>query len=284
MVDWNFQYGEYSRVPTMLIFDSTGTTQPEGGAELPRLEDRWGKESPKPEQTTTTTTTTSTTSSSTQLVYGTGINALPTQLGGTGALASAAFSGSAYGTPWSNNNQAEIAAGWIIQGADLPTLAANIAAATIYGSNQGMAVPAGWESYESMDNVSLPGGTNCPHFSAANLTAAVSKFNADVAAGKGDTVFGRSAATMVALSTPPYYALALWPAGPNTNGGPIRDQFGHICDPDYNPIPRLYGGGECGSVWGFLYQGGGNNGESIAFGRIAGNNAANEAPYNWPTS
>ncbi len=60
-----------------------------------------------------------------------------------------------------------------------------------------MAVPAGWESYESMDNVSLPGGTNCPHFSAANLTAAVSKFNADVAAGKGDTVFGTSAATLV---------------------------------------------------------------------------------------
>jgi hypothetical protein len=284
-VDWNFTYGQYSRVPALLIFDSTSITQPVAGGEEPRLH----LESARPEQTTTTTT--SSTSTSSQLVYGTGINQLPVQLGGTGALASAGFTGSAVGTPWSNNNAAEIAAGWVIQGADLPTLSANIANATIYGSNQGMAIPAGWNSVESMDNVTIPeapgggfGGTNCRNFSAANLTAAITQWNKDVAGGKGDTVFGRTAVTMAALSTPPYYAIALWPSGPNTNGGPIRDQFSRTCDPDYNPIPRLYSGGENGSVWGFLYMTGGNNGESISFGRIAGNNAANEAPYQWPTS
>ena len=122
------------------------------------------------------------------------------------------------------------------------------------------------------------------NYSAANLQAAITQFNNDCAAGKGDTVYGRSATTMLPLQTPPYYGIALWPSGPNTNGGPIRDQFGHTCDPDYNPIPSLYSGGENGSVWGFLYETGGNNGESVAFGRITGNNAANETPYVWPTS
>ncbi len=45
---------------------------------------------------------------------------------------------------------------------------------------------------------------------------------------------------------------------------------------DNPPIPRLYSAGELGSVWGMLYQGGGNIAECIAFGRIAGANAAAE--------
>jgi succinate dehydrogenase/fumarate reductase flavoprotein subunit len=83
---------------------------------------------------------------------------------------------------------------------------------------------------------------------------------------------------MAPISTPPFYALPLWPEGPNTNGGPIRNETAHICDPDYNPIPRLYSSGELGSVYGQIYSGS-NNGESFAFGRIAGNNAANEVPW-----
>ncbi len=130
-----------------------------------------------------------------------------------------------------------------------------------------------------MDNASMPGngyGSNCPHFSAANLTAALNQYNADCAAGKGDTVFGRAASSMAPVQTAPFYAIPLWPAGPNTNGGPIRNETAHICDPDYKPIPRLYSAGELGSVYGYLYQGGGNLTESCAFGRIAGINAAAE--------
>ena len=39
---------------------------------------------------------------------------------------------------------------------------------------------------------------------------------------------------------------------------------------------RLYAAGELGSIWGFMYQSGGNLGECLAFGRIAGLNAAQE--------
>ena len=130
-----------------------------------------------------------------------------------------------------------------------------------------------------MDANTLPLGTSCPHFSAANLTAAINQWNKDFAAGNGDTVFGRLQLAMAAINTPPYYAIALWPSGPNTNGGPIRNAKGQVCDPYYNPIPRLYSGGEIGSWWGFLYTGGGNITESVASGRIIGNNAASEAPW-----
>ena len=37
VVGWNFQYGEYSRVPTLQIVDSTGITNgPAVSAELPK--------------------------------------------------------------------------------------------------------------------------------------------------------------------------------------------------------------------------------------------------------
>ena len=45
------------------------------------------------------------------------------------------------------------------------------------------------------------------------------------------------------------------------------------------PIPRLYSGWGAGSIYGYLYQGTGNIGECLAFGRIAGRNAAAEQPW-----
>ena len=51
-----------------------------------------------------------------------------------------------------------------------------------------------------------------------------------------------------------------------------------VVDPDGKPIPRLYNAGEFGSIYGFLYQDGGNLAECIAFGRIAGKNGAAEKP------
>jgi succinate dehydrogenase/fumarate reductase flavoprotein subunit len=41
----------------------------------------------------------------------------------------------------------------------------------------------------------------------------------------------------------------------------------------------LYTPGEFGSFFGFLYPGGSNIPEAIAFGRIAGENAAAEKPW-----
>jgi succinate dehydrogenase/fumarate reductase flavoprotein subunit len=64
----------------------------------------------------------------------------------------------------------------------------------------------------------------------------------------------------------------------NTQGGPRRNHKAQVLNTYGEPIKRLYAAGECGSVYAWLYQGGGNLGECIAFGRIAGKNAANEVP------
>ena len=62
-------------------------------------------------------------------------------------------------------------------------------------------------------------------------------------------------------------------------GGPRRNARGQIVRPDGSPIPRLYSAGELGSIYSYLYQGTGNIGECLAFGRIAGRNAAAEQPW-----
>ena len=76
------------------------------------------------------------------------------------------------------------------------------------------------------------------------------------------------------LETAPYYALQIYPALINTQGGPRRNDKAQILDAFGEPIPRLYSSGEMGSLWGIIYQGAGNNAESLVFGRIAGENAA----------
>ena len=62
----------------------------------------------------------------------------------------------------------------------------------------------------------------------------------------------------------------------NTQGGPRRNEHGQIVRPNGTPIPRLYSAGELGSIYSYLYQGTGNIGECLAFGRISGRNAAAE--------
>jgi len=44
-------------------------------------------------------------------------------------------------------------------------------------------------------------------------------------------------------------------------------------------MARLYSAGELGSIYSYLYQGTGNIGECLAFGRISGRNAAAERPW-----
>lgn len=55
----------------------------------------------------------------------------------------------------------------------------------------------------------------------------------------------------------------------NTDGGPRRSPKGEILDLDGEPIPGLYCAGEFGSIWCHMYNGGGNLGERLAFGRIS---------------
>ncbi|MDQ7910163.1 FAD-dependent oxidoreductase [Phytohabitans sp. ZYX-F-186] len=110
------------------------------------------------------------------------------------------------------------------------------------------------------------------------LERTVAAYNAACASGV-DGDFGRPAHTLTPLADPPYYALALWPGGSNTNGGPRRDPDARVWSVRGAPIPGLYSAGELGSMYGLLYPaGGGSIAECLAFGRIAGRNAATRKP------
>ncbi len=141
---------------------------------------------------------------------------------------------------WSLDNSEEIAKGWILKGKNAGELASKM----------------------SVD--------------PRSLEETIARFNRSCQAGK-DADFGRPKEDLRALE-PPLYALQLWPALLNTQGGPRRDKESRVLDPDGKPIPGLYAAGELGSIWGYLYQGACNIGESLVFGRIAGKNAAAEKP------
>jgi len=161
------------------------------------------------------------------------------------------------GYTWSKDNSAEIAQGWILQGKDIPTLAALIAA--------------------DPDN-NNPAGQPTIDATGAGLQATITRWNGLVTAG-ADTDFGRPKATMAAITTAPFYAVKLWPGNVNTQGGPRRNTSQQVVGVNGNVIPRLYAVGECGSFWGWTYQGGGNLNECMFSGRTAGTNAAAETPW-----
>jgi succinate dehydrogenase/fumarate reductase flavoprotein subunit len=154
--------------------------------------------------------------------------------------------GSSYYT-WSPDNTVEINKGWIMKADTLDELANKIR-----------------DDVENNGKMSL-----------SALENSVKRYNRFCREGK-DTDFHRPAWSLTPIENPPYYAVKLWPGGPNTQGGPRRNRHAQVIRPDDTPVPRLYAAGELGSVWGMLYQGGGNIAECIAFGRIAGANAAAE--------
>ncbi len=139
---------------------------------------------------------------------------------------------------WSEDNSAELAKGWVKKATTLEALATAIG---------------------------VPGSA---------LTDTVRRWNGFCASGR-DEDFGRTL-----MRTPfgagPYYAVELSPSMLNTQGGPRRNERAQIVRPDGSPIPRLYSAGELGSIYSYLYQGTGNIGECLAFGRIAGRNAVAE--------
>ncbi|HTQ32637.1 MAG TPA: FAD-binding protein [Stellaceae bacterium] len=142
---------------------------------------------------------------------------------------------------WSADNTRELAKGWVKKGDSLAALAA------------------------AMD------------LDPATLTETVIRWNRACDAGHDDA-FGRKL-MLQPLGNGPYYAIELSPSMLNTQGGPRRNEKAQIVRPDGSPIPRLYSAGELGSIYSYLYQGTGNIGECLAFGRIAGRNAAAETPW-----
>ena len=159
---------------------------------------------------------------------------------------------------WSRDNSAEIEKGWIVRGDTLGDLAGKL------------------------------------DVSGDALEQTVAAWNEDVRQGR-DSLFGRpvraeendspayrglpAAVLSAPLDTPPFYALKLYPCLINTQGGPRRDAAARVLDAFGRPIPGLYSAGELGSMWGLIYQGAGNIAECMVFGRIAGQNAAAEAPW-----
>jgi 3-oxosteroid 1-dehydrogenase len=151
---------------------------------------------------------------------------------------------------WSQNNIAEIDRGWVMKAGSLEELVKKIR--------------------DDDDNNDL--------MYPPVLDKTIKKYNRFCRKGE-DTDFHRPPWSLTPIENPPYYAVKLWPGGPNTQGGPRRNKKAQVMRPDNTPVPRLYAAGELGSVWGMLYQGGGNIAECIAFGRIAGTNAAAERAW-----
>jgi succinate dehydrogenase/fumarate reductase flavoprotein subunit len=142
---------------------------------------------------------------------------------------------------WSPDNSREVARGWIKQAGTVAELAALA----------GFADPA-------------------------EVARTIEAYNQGCAAGQD--AFGRPAESLIPLDSPPYYCMPLYPGGPNTCGGPRRDEHARILNPFGQPVPGLYGAGELGEAVGMLYPAnGGNLSESVCFGRLAAEHALGQA-------
>ena len=145
-------------------------------------------------------------------------------------------------TGWSVDNQWELERGWIKKGDTLEELVEDIHS---------------WDP-DYMD--------------LETLQASIDRWNELCEQGE-DTDFGR--ANLAPISTPPYYALNLYPGICNTIGGARRNGKAQVLDPDGNPIPRLYSAGSFGNMAGHTYAvTGGNGSENWCVGRIAGRECA----------
>ena len=81
------------------------------------------------------------------------------------------------------------------------------------------------------------------------------------------------------LSTPPFYAIRLWPKVHYTSGGLRINTRAQVIDLDHRPISRLFAAGEvCGGIHGASRLGSCALTECIVFGRIAGQQAAAVTP------
>ena len=108
----------------------------------------------------------------------------------------------------------------------------------------------------------------------AVLAQTIADFNFYAENGR-DYHLGRDPESMRAL-TGTLYAAEFRPGVLNTQGGPRRNANAEVLDVQGNPIPHLYSAGELGGICAFQYNSGGNLGECMVFGKIAGTNAAAE--------
>jgi hypothetical protein len=138
--------------------------------------------------------------------------------------------------PWSDDNSAEIAKGWIVKADSIEELA------RILGRD------------------------------VEEVVATVRRYN-DACAKGVDDEFGRSKDTLQPIIQAPFYAIEIVPAIVCTGGGARRNIESEVLTPEGGKIPRLYEAGELGSMFSNLYQNGSYLTEAMISGRAAGRNA-----------
>ena len=113
----------------------------------------------------------------------------------------------------------------------------------------------------------------------AELEATVEKWNEDVANGE-DTLFG-TAAGLQTIDKAPYYAAQMYEWNLGSHGGMRINTDAQVIDVHGEVIPRLYAGGMvAGGLVGPYYPGSGTAvATTVCFGRIAGENAAEEESW-----
>lgn len=141
---------------------------------------------------------------------------------------------------WSDDNQAEIQKGWLVKGDTIEELAQKLG------------------------------------IDPAGLVETVARYNEACASGV-DGEFGRVNG-LDPVAEGPFYGCELGLGIINTQGGPTRNAAHQVLDYDGKVIPRLYSGGEFGSMYVWKYQGAGNVPETMGT-RVAGANAAAESPW-----
>ncbi|WP_235736181.1 FAD-dependent oxidoreductase [Nocardioides alcanivorans] len=108
------------------------------------------------------------------------------------------------------------------------------------------------------------------------LEATVAGYNSACAAGRDDA-FGRSPAKLAPIDEAPFYAIEVEPMLGWSNGGPRRDGRARVMNVWGSAIPGLYAAGELSSTYSWGKDGGFHIADALAFGRIAGREAADHA-------
>ena len=123
---------------------------------------------------------------------------------------------------WSADNRTEIERGWVMKADSIEGLAKKILAEP---DNGGLMSPAG-------------------------LRASITRYNEQCRNGQ-DIDFQKPREWLTPIQDPPYYAVKLWPGGPNTQGGPKQPNGGRYCRritlrfPGFTRLERWVRSGGC---------------------------------------
>ena len=157
----------------------------------------------------------------------------------------------AYGG-WSEDNSKELELGWIKKGDTLEELVADMANPDAFVDDK-------------MD--------------VETLRASIERWNELCEAGE-DTDFGRGSSAMAPIATPPFYAIANYPGGCTTLGGPAKNEYAQLLDGKGEVIPRLYAAGSISNFQEHTYGiSGGGNAENMVWGRIAARHGCALEPW-----